>query len=90
MTLHEASAQLGGQALLAQALPGREEFGGIVTNLAAEMERAGVAVCRNSVVTAECRACGRTRRCCRRHRRHARTGPTLTAPKRPMWSIPGP
>jgi len=53
VTLYEASAQLGGQALLAQALPGREEFGGIITNLAAEMERAGVAVCRNSEVTAE-------------------------------------
>ena len=44
MTLCEAAAQLGGQALLAQLLPGRAEFGGIVTNLAREMELAGVKV----------------------------------------------
>ena len=42
--LHEASGQLGGQALLAQLLPGRSEFGGIVTNLTREMELAGVDV----------------------------------------------
>jgi hypothetical protein len=52
VTLHEKSAQVGGQALLAQALPGREEFGGIVTNLVREMERAGVTLRRNSEVTA--------------------------------------
>ncbi len=51
--LHEATAQLGGQALLAQMLPGRAEFGGIVTNLRSEMERAGVSVHLNSEVTAE-------------------------------------
>ncbi len=44
VTLHEAAPQLGGQALLAQLLPGRSEFGGIVTNLAHEMEQAGVDV----------------------------------------------
>ena len=33
---------LGGQALLAQRLPGRAEFGGIVTNLSREIELAGV------------------------------------------------
>ena len=49
--LAEAGARLGGQALLAQALPGRAEFGGIVTNLAREMERAGVAVELNTEVT---------------------------------------
>ena len=48
--LCEAAAQLGGQALLAQALPGRAEFGGIVTNLAREMELAGVTVRRNTKV----------------------------------------
>ena len=42
VTLYERNAQLGGQALLAQLLPGRYEFGGIVTNLAREMELAGV------------------------------------------------
>ena len=41
VTLHEAGARLGGQALLAQFLPGREEFGGIVDNLRREAERAG-------------------------------------------------
>lgn len=50
VTLYEASPQLGGQALLAQLLPGRAEFGGIVTNLAREMELAGVAVKRNTRV----------------------------------------
>lgn len=50
VTLYEASAQLGGQALLAQLLPGRAEFGGIVTNLAREMELAGVTVRRNTQV----------------------------------------
>ncbi|MXX87922.1 MAG: NAD(P)-binding protein [Boseongicola sp. SB0665_bin_10] len=42
VTLFEREAQLGGQARLAQALPHRAEFGGIVTNLAREMELAGV------------------------------------------------
>ena len=37
VTLYEARARLGGQALLAQLLPGRAEFGGIVTNLEREM-----------------------------------------------------
>ena len=44
VTLCEAGRQLGGQALLAQTLPGRAEFGGIVTNLAREMALAGVEV----------------------------------------------
>ena len=50
VTLYEAAAQLGGQALLAQLLPGRAEFGGIVTNLAREVERAGVEVIRNTAL----------------------------------------
>lgn len=44
VTLCEAQPQLGGQALLAQLLPGRAEFGGIVTNLSREIELAGVSV----------------------------------------------
>ena len=44
VTLHEASPRLGGQALLAQTLPGREEFGGIVDNLRREAERAGARI----------------------------------------------
>jgi 2,4-dienoyl-CoA reductase-like NADH-dependent reductase (Old Yellow Enzyme family) len=49
--LAEKSARLGGQALLAQELPGRAEFGGIVTNLNKEMERHGVEVRLNTEVT---------------------------------------
>jgi 2,4-dienoyl-CoA reductase-like NADH-dependent reductase (Old Yellow Enzyme family) len=37
VSLYEASAQLGGQALLAQLIPGRSEFGGLVQNLAQEL-----------------------------------------------------
>ena len=48
VTLYEAASQLGGQALLAQLLPGRAEFGGIVTNLTREMEIAGVTIKRNT------------------------------------------
>jgi hypothetical protein len=50
VTLCEAASQLGGQALLAQMLPGRAEFGGIVTNLTREMELAGVEVRRSTPV----------------------------------------
>ncbi|MGI9009253.1 MAG: FAD-dependent oxidoreductase [Streptosporangiaceae bacterium] len=42
VTLAEAGRRLGGQVLLAQELPGRAEFGGAITNLAGEAERAGV------------------------------------------------
>ena len=52
VTLYEATAQLGGQALLAQLIPGRAEFGGIVTNLSREMELAQVAVRRGVRVDA--------------------------------------
>lgn len=47
VTLYEMSTQLGGQALLAQLLPTRTEFGGIVTNLEREMALAGVVVKKN-------------------------------------------
>jgi 2,4-dienoyl-CoA reductase-like NADH-dependent reductase (Old Yellow Enzyme family) len=50
VTLYEAAPRLGGQALLAQLLPGRAEFGGIVTNLTREMELAGVKVVTNKPV----------------------------------------
>lgn len=52
VTLYEQNQQLGGQALLAQLLPGRAEFGGIVTNLTRELELAEVTVVRNTEVTA--------------------------------------
>ena len=48
VTLYEKEPRLGGQALLAQLLPSRSEFGGIVTNLAREMEIHGVDVRLNS------------------------------------------
>lgn len=47
VTLIERDKQLGGQARLAQTLPGREEFGGIITNLEREVELAGVEVQRD-------------------------------------------
>ena len=52
VTLYERAPRLGGQALLAQALPGRAEFGGLVTNLENELRRHGVAVRRNTEATA--------------------------------------
>jgi 2,4-dienoyl-CoA reductase-like NADH-dependent reductase (Old Yellow Enzyme family) len=44
VTLYEAARRVGGQVLLAERLPGRAEFGGAITNLAREAERAGVKV----------------------------------------------
>lgn len=44
VTLYEAERHLGGQALLAQLLPGRAEFGGLITNLGYELWAAGVEV----------------------------------------------
>jgi thioredoxin reductase len=44
VTLYEAQKRLGGQALLAQLLPDRAEFGGLITNLQRELEGAGVDV----------------------------------------------
>ena len=50
VTLYEASSSLGGQVKLAQLLPGRAEFGGIIGNLQREMELAGVKVVTGSKV----------------------------------------
>lgn len=44
VTLYEAARRVGGQVLLAEKLPGRAEFGGVVTNLGGEAERAGVRI----------------------------------------------
>ena len=52
VTLYERGRALGGQALLAQLLPGRAEFGGIITNLRREMTVAGVTVKLNTEVNA--------------------------------------
>ena len=51
--LYEATSRLGGQALLAQLLPGRAEFGGIITNLHREVELANVKVKLNQELTSE-------------------------------------
>jgi hypothetical protein len=50
VTLFERAATLGGQALLAQLLPQRAEFGGSVTHLTRELELAGVTVHCNTEV----------------------------------------
>src|SRR6202035_1831746 len=50
VTLYEASGRLGGQVLLAERLPGREEFGGAITNLSREAARAGVTVALRATV----------------------------------------
>jgi 2,4-dienoyl-CoA reductase-like NADH-dependent reductase (Old Yellow Enzyme family) len=49
-TLFEAQRRLGGQALLAQLLPGRAEFGGLITNLQRELQLADVTIHRNTRV----------------------------------------
>lgn len=51
VTLFERGPQLGGQALLAQLLPTREEFGGIAQNLSRDLHQAGVDVRMKTEVT---------------------------------------
>ncbi|WP_395016398.1 FAD-dependent oxidoreductase [Dongia sp.] len=51
VTVYEATERLGGQTLLAQLLPTRAEFGGIVTNLTREMQLAGAKVVTKTKVT---------------------------------------
>ena len=51
--LCEAGRQLGGQVLLAQLLPQRAEFGGLVTNLEHEIKKVGVDVRLNTTVSAD-------------------------------------
>ena len=53
VTLFESGPRLGGQALLAQLLPGRGEFGGLVTNLQRELAIEGVEVRTGSRVDRE-------------------------------------
>lgn len=50
--LCEAGNKLGGQVILAQQLPGRAEFGGLITNLERELALAGVDVRLNTRVDA--------------------------------------
>lgn len=44
VTLFESASRIGGQVRLAERLPGRAEFGGAITNLQREVDRAGVEV----------------------------------------------
>jgi 2,4-dienoyl-CoA reductase-like NADH-dependent reductase (Old Yellow Enzyme family)/thioredoxin reductase len=53
VVLHEAAARVGGQALRAEKVPGRAEFGGIVTNLEHEARSAGVEIRTRSTMTVE-------------------------------------
>ncbi|MFO0997024.1 MAG: FAD-dependent oxidoreductase [Alphaproteobacteria bacterium] len=53
VTLYERERQLGGQVLLAQLLPGRAEFGGLVTNLAHEARRSGAKIAMQTTVSAD-------------------------------------
>ncbi len=46
--LHEKTGKLGGQVNLAEALPGRAEFGGVTTNLQHELQQTDVEVILNS------------------------------------------
>jgi 2,4-dienoyl-CoA reductase-like NADH-dependent reductase (Old Yellow Enzyme family)/thioredoxin reductase len=50
VTLHEATGRVGGQILMAELLPGREEFGGAAINLHREAVRAGVEIVTHSTV----------------------------------------
>ena len=52
VTLYEQGSQLGGQTRLAQMLPDRAEFGGIITNLSREMAQSGVTVMKGAAVDA--------------------------------------
>ena len=51
VTLYESAGTLGGQVNLAQLLPGRMEFGGLVTNLRRELENESVEIRLNMPVT---------------------------------------
>ena len=49
--LYEKTDKLGGQVLLAQLLPGRSEFGGLIENLENELFRTDCEVVRNTMIT---------------------------------------
>lgn len=53
VSLHEAGPALGGQVMLAQMLPERAEFGGMLTNMALEMQAQDIALHLNQHVTPE-------------------------------------
>ena len=51
--LYESSQRLGGQALLAQGLPGRMEFGGLITHLEREIAQLEIEVVKGTTATVE-------------------------------------
>jgi pyruvate/2-oxoglutarate dehydrogenase complex dihydrolipoamide dehydrogenase (E3) component len=51
--IFEKNAQLGGNVLMAQQLPGREEFGGVATNLTRELQGTTVKIHVNQEVTVQ-------------------------------------
>lgn len=53
VTLYEATNRLGGQAQIAQLLPRRSEFGGIIGNLERDVRRAGARIVTGTSVTRE-------------------------------------
>jgi NADPH-dependent glutamate synthase beta subunit-like oxidoreductase len=53
VTLYEKEQRLGGQVLLAQLLPGREEFGGMITHLNHQIQKSGVIVQIGSCMSVE-------------------------------------
>jgi len=53
VSLYDKAPQPGGQALLAQLLPGREEFGGLVTNLMRELESVNIQLVSNCDVDSD-------------------------------------
>jgi len=53
VVVHESEGLPGGQVLLAQLLPERDEFGGVALNLSGEARRAGAQIITHSEVTTE-------------------------------------
>ena len=80
VTLYESARRVGGQVLLAERLPGRAEFGGVVTNLAGEAERAGVRMVTGTTVDLEV---------IRRERPEVVIVATGAGPRRPLLELSG-
>ena len=80
VTLYESARRVGGQILLAERLPGRAEFGGVVTNLAGEAERAGVRMVTGTTVDLEV---------VRRERPEVVIVATGAGPRRPLLELSG-
>lgn len=80
VTLYESARRVGGQVLLAERLPGRAEFGGVVTNLAGEAERAGVRMVTGTTVDLEV---------VRRERPEVVIVATGAGPRRPLLELSG-